>query len=67
MTTIQYREQLVIFLEVLNAQVLLSQSRVDYYDALYGFKLAWADLERAVGGPFVEEGVTQNLPKAAKK
>jgi len=52
MTTIQYREQLVIFLEVLNAQVLLSQSRVDYYDALYGFKLAWADLERAVGGPF---------------
>ena len=55
MTTIQYREQLVIFLEVLNAQVLLSQSRVDYYDALYGFKLAWADLERAVGGPFPED------------
>lgn len=53
MTTIQYREQLVIFLEVLNAQVLLSQSRVEYYDALYGFKLAWADLERAVGGPFM--------------
>jgi outer membrane protein len=52
MTTIQYREQLVIFLEVLNAQVLLSRSRVDYYEALYGFKLAWADLERAVGGPF---------------
>jgi outer membrane protein len=52
MTTVQYREQLVIFLEVLNAQVLLSQSRVDYYEALYGFKLAWADLERAVGGPF---------------
>ena len=51
MTTIQYREQLVIFLEVLNAQVLLSQSRVDFYDARYGFKLAWADLERAVGGP----------------
>lgn len=54
MTSIQYREQLVIFLEVLNAQVLLSQSRVDYYEALYGFKLAWADLERAVGGPFNE-------------
>ncbi len=56
MTTIQYREQLVIFLEVLNAQVLLSQSRVNYYDALYGFKLAWAELERAIGGP-VPKGV----------
>jgi outer membrane protein TolC len=60
MTTIQYREQLVIFLEVLNAQVLLSQSRVDYYDALYGFKLAWADLERAVGGPIESNASTQN-------
>lgn len=67
MTTVQYREQLVIFLEVLNAQVLLSQSRVDYYDALYGFKLAWADLERAVGGPFVDEGMSRNGPSAKRK
>lgn len=67
MTTIQYREQLVIFLEVLNAQVLLSQSRVDFYDALYGFKLAWADLERAVGGPFLEEGVPHSATRAGKK
>ena len=67
MTTIQYREQLVIFLEVLNAQVLLSQARVDYYDALYGFKLAWADLERAVGGPFVDDAAPQNTPKTAGK
>jgi outer membrane protein len=66
MTTLQYREQLVIFLEVLNAQVLLSQSRVDYYDALYGFKLAWADLERAVGGPFVEDAASPNAPRKQK-
>lgn len=67
MTTIQYREQLVIFLEVLNAQVLLSQSRVNYYDAIYGFKLAWADLERAIGGP-VPEGVgPPSDPKGQKK
>jgi outer membrane protein len=65
MTTIQYREQLVIFLEVLNAQVLLSQSRVDYYDALYGFKLAWADLERSVGGAI--EGDASPRPAAATK
>jgi outer membrane protein TolC len=67
MTTIQYREQLVIFLEVLNAQVLLSQSRVNYYDALYGFKLAWADLERAVGGVMQDDMVRQSTPKAQKK
>lgn len=67
MTTIQYREQLVIFLEVLNAQVLLSQSRVDYYDALYGFKLAWADLERAVGGPFLDDVAPPSVPKKQKK
>ena len=67
MTTIQYREQLVIFLEVLNAQVLLSQSRVDYYEALYGFKLAWADLERAVGGPFPDDAAPPKTPKAQGK
>ena len=51
MVTLQYKEQLVIFLEVLNAQVFLLQSRVDYYEALYGYQLAMADLERAIGGP----------------
>lgn len=51
MTTLQYKEQLVIFLEVLNAQVFVAQSRADYYQALYGYQTAWADLERAVGGP----------------
>ncbi len=51
MTTLQYKEQLVIFLEVLNAQVFLAQTQADYYQALYGYRIAWADLERAVGGP----------------
>ncbi len=50
MTTLQYKEQLVIFLEVLNAQVFLAQTRADHYRALYGYRIAWADLERAVGG-----------------
>jgi outer membrane protein TolC len=52
MVTLQYKEQLVIFLEVLNAQVFLLQSRVDYYEALYGYQLAMSDLERSVGGSF---------------
>ena len=37
-------------MEVLNAQVFVAQSRADYYQALYGYQLAWADMERAVGG-----------------
>lgn len=51
MTTLQYKQQMVIFLEVLNAQVFVTQTRVDYNQALYGYQLAYADLERAVGGP----------------
>lgn len=52
MTTVQYKEQMVIFLEVLNAQVFVSQTRVDFFQALYGYQIARADLERAVGGPY---------------
>lgn len=50
MTTLQYDEQLVIFLEVLNARVFVLQSSVNYYQALYGYQMALADLQRAVGG-----------------
>jgi outer membrane protein TolC len=50
-TNSQYREQLVIFLEVLTAQLSVLQSRVNYFQALYGYQMAWADLERAAGGP----------------
>ncbi len=48
-TTIQYKEQMVIFLEVLNAQVFLAQSRADYYQSLYGYEIAKAELDRATG------------------
>ncbi len=50
-TTLQYKEQVVIFLEVLNAEVFLAQSRADLYQAVYGFEIAKAELERAIGGP----------------
>lgn len=50
MTTLQYKEQLVIFLEVLNARVFTLESSVNYYQALYGYQLALADLERSIGG-----------------
>jgi outer membrane protein TolC len=48
-TNAQYREQVVIFSEVLDAQVFLDQAKTNYYQALYGYQLAWVDLERAVG------------------
>jgi outer membrane protein TolC len=51
LTTLQYKQQMVIFLEVLNAQVFVTQTQVDYNQALYGYQLAHADLERAIGGP----------------
>jgi outer membrane protein len=50
-TTLQYEEQIVISTEVLDAEVYLTQARTNYYHALYGYQLAWADLERAVGEP----------------
>lgn len=48
-TTLQYKEQVVIFLEVLNAQVFVAQTRADFYQALYGYAIAMAELERAIG------------------
>ncbi|MCU0588681.1 MAG: TolC family protein [Syntrophobacteraceae bacterium] len=65
MTTLQYKEQLVIFLEVLNAQVFLAQTQADYYQSLYGYRIAWADLERAVGGPLRDGDLTKPGDRAA--
>jgi outer membrane protein TolC len=48
-TTIQYKEQVAIFLEVLNAQVFLAQTRADFYQSVYGYEIAKAELERAIG------------------
>jgi outer membrane protein len=50
MTLAQYQQQVVVFSEVLDAQVYLTQAQANYYQSLYGCRLAWADLERAVGG-----------------
>lgn len=48
-TTVQYKEQMVIFLEVLNAQVFLAQARADFFQSVYGYEIAKAELERAIG------------------
>ena len=45
----RYMAQVTTITEVLDAQTRLSQSRLNYYRALYGHNLAKARLQRAVG------------------
>lgn len=45
----RYKAQVTTSTEVLDAQTLLSQARLNYYSALYGHKLAKAALLRAIG------------------
>ena len=45
----RYKAQVTTITEVLDAQTLLTQARVNYYRALYDHNLARARLERAVG------------------
>ena len=45
----RYRSQLTTSTEVLDAQTLLTQARLNYYNSLYGYNLAEARLQRAMG------------------
>jgi outer membrane protein TolC len=45
----RYRAQVTTITEVLDAQTLVTQARVNYYQALYDHNLARARLERALG------------------
>jgi outer membrane protein len=48
-TDLQYRNQVATSTEVLDSRSLLSQAESNYYRALYGYRIALAQLERAVG------------------
>jgi len=45
----RYKAQVTTITEVLDAQTLLTQARVNYYKALYSHNLARARLRRAIG------------------
>jgi outer membrane protein len=45
----RYKAQVTTITEVLDAQTLVTQARVNYYKALYDHRLAKAKLERALG------------------
>ena len=45
----QYQAQLTTSTDVLDAQTLLSQAMTNYYDALYGYQLALAAIDKSKG------------------
>ena len=49
-TNLQYREHLATSSDVLDARTFLSQAEMDYHRAFYGYLVALARLQRAVGG-----------------
>jgi outer membrane protein TolC len=48
-TDLQYKQQMTTSTEVLDARTLLTQAQVNYYNALYGYNIAYAELKRAMG------------------
>jgi outer membrane protein TolC len=48
-TNLQYQNQVTTSTEVLDARTFLSQAETNYYRALYGYRIAVARLESAVG------------------
>ncbi|NPA24832.1 MAG: TolC family protein [Deltaproteobacteria bacterium] len=49
MTTQQYRQQMATSTTLLDAVTFLDRTRNGYYDSLYGYLMARAELERALG------------------
>lgn len=48
-TNLQYRNQVITSTEVLDSRTLLSQAESNYFRALYGYRIAMARLEKALG------------------
>lgn len=48
-TNLQYQQQVTTSTEVLDARTFLTRAEMNYYGALYGYMIAKAELDRAVG------------------
>ncbi|MDL1968683.1 MAG: TolC family protein [Deltaproteobacteria bacterium] len=48
-TNLQYQQQMTTSTEVLDARTFLTRAETNYYEALYGYMISLAELERAVG------------------
>jgi len=60
-TDLQYKQNITTSTEVLDARTYLSEAEINYYNALYGYLMAKAELERAVGVSSLSDDVT-NTP-----
>jgi outer membrane protein len=50
----RYKEQVATSTDVLNAQTLLSKTKTNYFNALYGFHLSKARLDKAMGQEIIQ-------------
>jgi len=57
-TQMQYRAQVATSTDVLDARSYLTQADTNFYQALYGYMIALAELERAVGGNVNDAGLS---------
>jgi len=48
-TNVQYQENIVASIDVIDARTDLTRAETNYYSALYGYQIAVADLDRAAG------------------
>ncbi|MDY6934218.1 MAG: TolC family protein [Spirochaetota bacterium] len=48
-TDVQYKQQMTTSTEVLDATTFLSGAKISYYSSLYGYRIALARLDRAIG------------------
>ncbi len=62
-TDVQYKENIASSLDVIDARLDLTMAETNYYGALYGFRMAAAELDRAVGrlaeAAFIQTGKRQ--------
>lgn len=55
-TSLRFKEGISTNTDVLDAQVLLSQTKTKYYQSLYGYNIAVAGIERAMGEKIKDTG-----------
>jgi len=59
-TNLQYQQQIATSTEVLDARTFLTQAETNYYQALYGYLISIAKLERAMGRDHKESVLNKN-------
>ncbi|MBW1644748.1 MAG: TolC family protein [Deltaproteobacteria bacterium] len=61
-TNVQYQQQMATSTTLLDAVTFLTRARNSYYEALYGYLIARAELERSLGQRRLPDGVEPSAP-----